>query len=321
MSLYDAKSYQKIEVSAQRYAQKSYAATLGQRSLSFRYGNCTLLGEKGFKSRRPLRSIEDWGEICKLIVGYWTSNAGRSLRLEIWREYTSFQRRAAKEASLTKAKRAEIHKLTKRTSEKTLTRQYIPHTDLENVIPKQMITEIINEDPYKSMDEAQKAAFTQRVQSEGRILLTMFIYSGLRMECLKKLLDKGYSDADLPLTTNARCHSHDRCVRKFDELLGKQGAYLAARFDKPGGHQNFDHHIVVPIHFCPKDEERAEMVSEMDTGSGAVQQNAYGTKATAKDRALCGSGAYSSVYRVRLDPSHHALTPVSRFGHSILYAH
>ncbi|KAL2047079.1 hypothetical protein N7G274_001098 [Stereocaulon virgatum] len=305
-SLNDAESYCVIETIAQRYAQKVYGNSLGQKDLSFRYGNCTLLGEKGFKCRRPLRSLEDWGAICKVIAGYWTANSSRTLSLEILREYASYQSRATNEATLTEAKRMDIHDLMKRYSHKSLGRPYIPHTDLEKVIPKNMVPEIINEDQCKGMDPSNKAAFIEDVQSRGRKLLVMFVHNELHMECLKKLLDSGYDDTSLPLTSEALCHK--RCGPKFDAFIDRQGAYLAARFNKVGEHQDFDHHVVIPIHFCPKDVKPTDLASDMDTRSDGGNRNAYGRQATAKDRALCGSGAYSSVFRVRLHPNHHALS-------------
>jgi hypothetical protein len=316
-SLHDARSYHKIETIAQRYAQKAYGNVLGQKDLSFRYGNCTLLGEKGFKCRRPLRSLEDWGAICKVIAGYWTANSGRPLSLEILREYASYQSRATNEATLTEAKRMDVHDLMKRYSHKSLRRPYIPHTDLERVIPRNMVPDIINEDQCKGMDPSDKAAFIQDVQLRGRKLLVMFVHNGLHMECLKKLLDDGYDDTCLPLTSEALCHR--RCGPEFDAFIDRQGAYSAARFNKVGDHQDFDHHVVIPIHFCPRDGKPIDLASDMDTGSDGGTRNAYDRQATAKDKALCGSGAYSSVFRVRLHPDHHALSLVSDIPLSIAY--
>lgn len=211
----------------------------------------------------------------------------------------------------------EIHDLMKRYSHKSLGQPYIPHTDLEKVIPRNMVPDIINEDQCKGMDPSDKAAFIRDVQSRGRKVLVMFVHNELHMECLKKLLDAGYNDTWLPLTSARLCHK--RCGPKFDAFIDRQGAYSAARFNKVGDHQDFDHHVVIPIHFCPKDGKPTDLASDMDTGSDGGTRNAYGRQATAKDKALCGSGAYSSVFRVRLHPNHHALSLVSENSLSMAY--
>ena len=109
------------------------------------------------------------------------------------------------------------------------------------------------------------------------------------MECLKTLLDRGFTDSNPPLDKKFSCHKD--CRQKFGTLVKAQGGFRAAHFAK-GGHQDFDTPpTVVPLHFCPRPH---------------VRNNTY-----LEEAALCGRGSSSEVYCVRINPNHHTLSEVS----------
>ena len=196
---------------------------------------------------------------------------------------------------------------------------YIPHTDLKKFILPSMLPEIINEGLKQNIDADQKNALIQQLQSKGMILLAMFvnINDSTPLDCLRKLLAKDYCDEKLshqPLTKGHLCHNHNKCRKAFDMLLQQQGIYIAAQFNKPGEHQVFPHHIAVPIHFCPMDEDSDGSDFELAYVGRNIEQMTHARQADAKQRAFCGEGAYSMVYRVRLDPNHHTLAKVSAPG-------
>lgn len=143
--LHDPNSYQEIEERSQDCAKDVHRKEIGQKDILFRYGNCTLLGEEKFRSRLPLRSPEEWVDICKIILDYQAANASESLRLIIIREYAPFQYRATKNSSLIAAKSLEIHDLWRRAWGLSPGKPYISHTDLKKVILPSMLPEIINE--------------------------------------------------------------------------------------------------------------------------------------------------------------------------------
>ena len=306
VSLHDPNSYQEIEKRAQDCIKDAHVKEIGQKDLLFRYGNCTLSGENKFRCRLPLTSPEEWVEVCKAILNYQAANASESLHLIILREYALCQNRATEDLSLIAAKSLEIHDLMKRAWGWSPGKLYIPHTDLKKVILPSMLPEIINEGLKQDIDPDKKDALIQHVQSKCMVLLAMFIYTNndIPLDCLRKLLDKDYCDAKLshqPLTEDDICHH--RCKKGFDMLLDKQGSYIAAQFNKRGEHQVFHHHIVPPIHFCPMDEDSDSELAHVGSNTKQITP--------AKKLAFCGEGAYSKVYRVRLDPNHHTLTRVS----------
>ena len=314
ISLHNPNSYHEIEEEAQDRVKDVHRDEIGQKDLLFRYGNCTLVGEKRYCSRLPLRSPEEWVDIYKAILKYQAVNASEGLHLIISREYAPCQYRATGDSTLIPAKREEIHDLRRRAWGLSPGKRYIPHTDLKKVILPSMLPEIVNEGLTQNITADRKEALMQRLQSKCMILLAMFIYANNRnpLDCLGKLLEKDYCDAKLshqPLSEDDICHN--RCRMTFDTLVDQQGSYIAAQFNKPGEHQVFRHHIVVPIHFCPIEEDSDGTDSELAHEERDRNKVAHAGQIDPKQGAFCGEGAYSKVYRVRLDPNHHKLAPVS----------
>lgn len=291
---------------AQNHAKVSSSGTLVARQFNFKYGNCTVIGDHVEEIGLPLTTREDWDSVCAILVNYWRSDPLRALHIEIYRDYFSYRSRATSEVSLAATKRREIHNLIKYTSENE---RYIPRTALMRFNSLQNIREIIVEDDRLDMGPEEKELFIQNVRSNAPCLLLLCVYAGLKMECLDVFLQGGFSDAALPQIRNC---CHDKCAPDFDTLLNNRGCFTPARFDNIGGHQDFHQNVVIPIHFIPVGENQDKIMKagrqmELEKGIGGTQ---YVTD-DAKHSACCGSGAYSNVYRVRIDPAHHRLEKVS----------
>ena len=116
------------------------------------------------------------------------------------------------------------------------------------------------------------------------------------MECLKKLLDIGYSDKSLPLERKHCCHQ--KCAVDFEILVEKQGGFSAAEFRIVGGHQRLHPSTVVPIHFHPRDKDEDGALDKAGLHESDETEDSYGgvgESDSAKRNAWCGSGAYSNV--------------------------
>lgn len=300
-----ANSYQEVERTAQDYIRKEYSGTLVATQINFKYGNCTVIGdhvEKGL----PLTTREDWDSVCATLVNFWRSDPLRTLRVDILRDYFPYRIRAASEVSLADIKRQEIHGLIKYASDD---RRYIPCAALMRFNSPENIHEIIIQDDRLEMGSKDKEDFVQRVQSNAPCLLALCVYAGLKMECLNILLQKGFNDAKLPLKDQDCCHF--KCGPNFTNLLRDRGGFTAARFDNIGEHQDFHHSVVIPIHFIPVEKDQDEIMKagrqkDLEDGIGDASR----VTDDAKQSACCGSGAYSNVYRVRVDPDHHRLSKV-----------
>ena len=300
-------SYQKLEKISQDVAREAPSEIHMAERIYFRYGNCTVVGQQVENIGLPLTTKEDWESVCAILVNYWRSDPLRSLYVDIFRDYFSYRSRAASELSFAATKRREIHNLIKYASDD---KRYIPRTALMRFNSLQNIREIIIEDDRLDMKPEEKENFIQRVQSKAPCLLALCVYAGLKMRCLSRLLER-FSDASLPLQRQDCCHD-GQCGPDFDNLVAMQGCFMPARFDVIGGHQDFHHSIVIPVHFIPVEEGPDDIIKagrqrdlqKVKGGSSRVVDDV-------KERACCGSGAYSKVYRVRIDPDHHRLSTVS----------
>lgn len=293
-------SYQNVEKIAQDIAQHHAKVP------NFNYGNCRVFGEHVEKNGLPLSTQEDWDRVCATLVSYWRSDPLQTLHIDIRRDYVSYRSRATSDLSLAASKRRELHNLIKYTSENE---RYIPRTALKKFNSLQNIHEIIIQDDRLEMTAEDMEIFIQTVKTNAPCLLALCVYAGLKMECLRKFLQRGFSDAALPTQTKDCCH--EKCAVNFSALLDNRGCFTPARFDNIGEHQDLDHNVVIPIHFVPVDEDQDEIMrAGRRRDLEKVTESSTRVIDDAKQVACCGSGAYSNVYRVRIDPDHHELLKV-----------
>lgn len=288
----DVHSYQTIEEIAQDCVNKTCAETLMGKSLNFKYGNCTITGQDVDKIGVPLTTREDWNDVCTILTNYWASNVDQTLHVDIYRDYFSIRSRAASDVSFAATKRSEIQALMKRASDG---RRYIPRTVLMRFTSPDNIREIIVQDPRLYMEPKEKEDFILSVQKKASCLLAMCVLAGLKMSCLKTLLDNGRSDATLPLDDGHCCHP--RCAPDFDNLVEKQGGFRTANFDTVGQHQEFDPNVVIPIHYQPVDSNEDTFAKEgrkrdLENKTSGAYRDTYSPKA----RACCGSVSVSPKY-------------------------
>lgn len=300
--LHKPESYQEIENEAKKHANALSAKTIGPKELKFSYGNCTIVSSNGAKSRLPLRSGQDWTEVYRAILEYWTSNTHERLHLYISRHYLACQDEPTEDTSFAQLKCLEINDLMKQTWER---KDYIPHNVLETVISDQTISWIIQENPPSGLPQDEQDTFVHRVQAEGRILLAMCVDADLGMECLKRLLDRGCKDSNLPLDEDTPCHSE--CRRKFKTLIEKQGGFRAAHFVE-GEHKTLHSSTVVPLYFFSRAQGKDDLDREVTEVCGNEPQNSPSEESAIKRAAWCGFGALSNVYCVKIDPNHHKLS-------------
>lgn len=190
-------------------------------------------------------------------------------------------------------------------------RRYIPTSILSQVTSQEMIHEILREDPLPDATHSQQEEFTKCVLERGRKLLAMVVSASLNISCLRRILDQGHSDQGLlqrPLTDDDLCHK-DYCDPSFGYLVQIQGGFSAARFLEKGQHQDLHKSTVIPIHYCSSDADQS--LGEATKSRSEAGQRCQQEGEKEKKDSYCGSGAYSSVYRVKIDPAHHSLSEVS----------
>ena len=311
----EPQSYLKIEKEAEKSATILSAEIIDGKKLEFSYGICIVVSNNGNKNRLPLRSQEEWAVVCNSVVEYLKLHTHERLHFCISRHYLAYQDQPTPKDSFAKLKSDEINDLMKQAWENV---DYIPHNILELIISDPTVYWIINESPLEGVSQDEQDSFISRVQAEGRILLAMCVHANLGTECLKVLLDRGWKDGgwkDLslpPLDERSYCHYGHR--KNYKSLCKGQGSFRAAHFAL-GEHKDLHSGIVVPLHFFPRANGKDKMTLEKaesyvartsDLNSGEIA-------ADEKEAAKCGSGAYSNVYCVKLDPNHHSLSKVRHF--------
>lgn len=308
--LIDASDYQGLEKSAEDYVRTHCEPILAGKSLYFRNGDCAIIGDNKDRHVHGLSSQEDWKDICTFLINFYTSNRYHHQHVDITRDYFALLTRRISDESFADSKRREIWRLMEVAFDG---RRYIPRTDLTRVTSADMIQQIIVEDPVPASEHEEQKLFLHEVLQRGRKLLAMCVHAQLRMKCLRELLNSGHNDDTLPskpLEDGDCCHP--RCGPNFANLVSSQGGFNAAEFLKPGEHQELHRTTVLPIHYRPNQTLRDALIDEVETGSEVEEIRRLGEEATTpKQRASRGSGAFSKVYRVRLDPAHHKLTKVS----------
>ena len=284
---HEADSYQVIEKTAQEYVKNTCVETLHGKNLTFKYGFCAIIGGNVERCGVPLTSQEEWSDVCTILTNYWISDPQRTLHVDIIREYCSYRSRATSDVSFAATKRSEIQALMNRASDG---RRYIPRTALMRFTSLETIREIIIQDPRLHMELKEKEEFIQTVQQNASCLLAMCVYAGLKMECLKKLLENGCSDMTFPLEYRHCCHPG--CETDFENMMvDKQGSFMAARFDNIGQHQDFDKNVVIPLHYQPVDvDEEAFMTAGRKREYEEEEQSGtYRERESSKGKAYCGS--------------------------------
>jgi len=310
--LNDPNSYQEIEEIAESHVKNQCAEALALKELYFRHGKCTIVGDREYEDSQALNSWEDWKDIYTVLINLWTPNYHQNLHLDIFREYYALQTKVIGTINFASTKRREIHSLMQKALDG---RRYIPRTDLLRVTSIDMIRQITVEDPLTFERSNEREAFIQHIQKKARRLLAMFVHANLPMKCLKELLDNGLDDKNCPLQGSHCCHPD--CETDFHTLIEQQGAFMAAKFWQIGGHQKLDPHTVIPMKFHPKLQNAHDLMPEEIENESEIEESRINDDSSPKGRAYCGSGAYSNVYRVKIDPDHHRLSKVG--AHNMSY--
>ncbi|KAI4109377.1 MAG: hypothetical protein L6R37_000534 [Teloschistes peruensis] len=299
MRLNDASAYQALEKKAEEIVKRDPKSDLAGKTLYFSSGDCTIVGDDKDRYEHGLSSAEDWREVCIVSENFFASDRHLHQHLHINRHYYALLTRRTSDESFASSKRDEIWRLFKKSFD---SREYIPRTDLMRVTSADMIRQIILEDPLEGLGQAGQEVFIQNVLRDGRKLLVMCVYAELPMKCLKAMMDSGHNDSTLksnPFDDKDICHPrHPKCGPRFKNLLRDQGSFNAAEFPNVGEHKQLHLSTVLPLQYYPRDEGRGGFFPESHETSSETEESRFDEDENGlKQRALCGSGAFSKVYR------------------------
>ena len=279
VSINDEESYSGIEKSAEEELKRRYEAKLIDKNHYLRQGSCKVIVEGVQEHAHSLASLEDWESICKIILLHCVSESRQKFRLDISREFAALQSETIDDESIMETKRVEIYTLLKSGESGE---HYLPQPDIIRVASFHTIQRIIEQDKtIDSMDSKDKESLAKDVQKNGKKLLLSCILAKSSMKCLKHILDAGYSDDFLPLEDEQYWHpTDDRCRADLKAIIHHQKMFMAPEITSK--YMEYCPSVVMPIQY-PNGNKKS---------------------------AYCGSGAYSEVYRIQIDPNHHKLSKV-----------
>ncbi|KAL8937591.1 MAG: hypothetical protein Q9216_004349 [Gyalolechia sp. 2 TL-2023] len=280
-----------------RYVQDTCPHELVDKELHFRTGTALVETVDGRKSY-DLSRESDWN-LQRIIRPNYTG----PVHVEIHREYIALRICAEANKTFANTKRDELASMKCKAADRL---RYFPRLDVELIASCGTIAKMIAEDTSSAMDSAEKEGFANTVYHDARALFTSCIHAQLDIRCLKRLIENGWNDGRLkvqPLEEDDLCH--EACRTNFDNLLEWQKSFRVAEFLTVGHHQDFDTEQTVPFQYCPNRAQEVNTSRENSTSGNAIVQTQ--ARSSDKDTARCGSGPFSEVFRVKMDPSHHKL--------------
>lgn len=283
------------------HIQRHCPYELLDKDLFFRAGTAVSHTSEGIKTY-DLKPNLDWS--FQLVDG---RNETGPINIELYGEYLALRTCAEVGKTFAGTKRDEISSLKRKTTNNS---RYFPRIDVELVACYNTIKKVTDEDLSLSVAFAERHGFVHAVHYHARILFAMCVHAQLGMHCLKILLDHGWNDAKLevqPLREDDLCHN--ACSSNFDNLLSWQKSFRVVDLSEIGQHKDLDSEQVVPFQYYPMTVEGENVLYQEPVDEGLNE----GTQVEQpdKEKARCGSGAYSEVFCVKIDPSHHKLTAVS----------
>jgi hypothetical protein len=270
-----------------RHSTKLKDATRGKADYYLRSGSFKIAGEKN--QSRPFRLESDLQAVESFVIaisGFVHDYPYEPFRVEINWDYSTIWLPKVIDTKYHEFVKQEIFRKMKLNYKG---KAYVPRTDLIRILSQETTQQIIMQD--KTIPDSDKAAFAEQVLKHAQILQALCVYSGLPMLCLKKPMEANFTDQNRPIGQHCcSVAAGHRWDVGFEYLLRNRWSFFPYKFPKPDEnaplHDEIDENIVVPVLFKATDDADGE--------SDAI-----------------GAGAFSIVYKAKIDPVHHYFTAVS----------
>jgi hypothetical protein len=154
---------------------------------------------------------------------------------------------------------------------------YIPKDELESFTAKHIVVPLVEHEATSlAVALPERAKLAAKIYQEAPILLAIFVYRDLSLDLLEKMVARGMSDQDLPLTEQSPPWIPEDTLhwQSYRKVFHQQWSFTAAVFYPLGDrHQDFVPDIIIP--FLSKEE--------------------------------IAHGSFSIVYKVQIEQSHQRL--------------
>jgi hypothetical protein len=243
--------------------------------LYFQGGYCIVRGERTTKRSSYLDTSADStaNSVLQAAALFLCDVRGEKFDLEIHLEYATFgMQRSPQESYAEFLQQALDLKMVKNFDG----HKYIPRADLRLFCQRSVIRSSVDNEPqFGSWTQTARDAFSEQIAVQMPRLHAVCIYAGFSLSFLQHLAESGHSDHDRPPEAH-KCEvpSCRFRLRRFHET---QSSFFPAVFEKDQHFHEWNDDILLPIQFNKKTDD-------------------------------VGHGAFSTVYRVQIDPAHHSLS-------------
>jgi hypothetical protein len=242
-----------------------------------RYGSCRVVGPKhqDHFSRLDSDDTEVLSDNAILnICGFIGAHPYEKVDLEVYWDYSSLSLKG-NGSDFGNVIRTEIYRKKKKNF---LKQAYLPRNDVGKLAQKPIIQRIVEADD--SLTPSEKSPLIEDVLKRAQRMFVVCVARRLPMSFLKHLIDSGYGDRDLPNTSHA---CKEDCRAMLDEFLSEQPGFFARHIEDYTV-ETLEDEEVMPIRYANDGDQEGSQI---------------------------GSGAFSVVYSVTIDPAHHYLPGVS----------
>ncbi|KAL8747676.1 MAG: hypothetical protein Q9190_000472 [Brigantiaea leucoxantha] len=294
--------YKNIEHTADRYVKEEFADDLDNEEFPFfRRGKCIVVSRLKPPRCFTLSSQASWKMVYTEILKSYALNTDEHIRLEVERDYDALSKSGPESIV--------YHQIGSLMKTSFSGRPYISCSDLDRIMTIEAVEELITSEAPAMLTGAKLQSFIQEVHTKAPKLLAMCIFAEISPRCFIYLfIEKRLYDDKLPLAAGDCCHRVHK--NKFDRLVGNQGGFSAAQFNIVGDHQSLSSDTVVPIYYHPTEGNEKSINQDEGQGTPNLGSESHPGRRKSKDNACCGTGAFSAVYRVKIDPDHHQLSEV-----------
>ncbi|KAK7899943.1 hypothetical protein LTR67_003689 [Exophiala xenobiotica] len=277
---------------------------LKTQDIYLRYGTCQVRGPSGLDYNSQVSIVEDYEQLGEAairgICNFIAKHPYQHFDLQVYWDYGSAQIKRPTTQQMVEGVYARNYaimikrELERKTKKNFLKKDYIPRRDLNVFLQGQVIENIVRDDEsLHFVDDESRSAFIRDIQSRAPNLFAICVYRGLEMNFLKHLMEQ-HNCQD---TLNSRPKPNMECNRgactkhAIQQMTDYLPQFFAEKITRDYQYRELSHEKVLPLHDIGDDD-----------GRGCATRNEL------------GEGAYGTVYSVKINLAHNAISRARTLG-------
>ncbi len=269
-----------------------------------RYGTCQVRGSTGLDHNSQVSFVEDHEQLGEAAIrgvcDFVAKHPYQHVNLQVYWDYGFAQIKRptpqqVEEGTYSRNYATMIKReLERKTKKNFLKKDYIPRRDLNVFLNRQVIENIVrNDDSLQFVDDESRSEFIKAIQSHAPNLFAICIYRGLEMNFLKHLMERHncQDTLDARPKQNMVCNRGACTSHAIQQMITCLPMFFAEKIARDYQHRQLSHEKVLPLHDVGGDD-----------GQGCAT------------RQSLGRGAYGTVYAVKINLAHNAISRAATLG-------